>query len=390
VSVLVAAAGIAGLVLGGAVRGEPPRPAKPHPPTTIAAAGVRLELPSGWARSGPTALAGFDHPLWLGNSRADAHAAVELSPAASPTLLPVGLHASGGPATVQLGRGKQAWRYRLLRPDGVPVVLYAIPTTKGIETVGCLGVSGQAAERACSTVASAVTVPGARRLEPGPRAAFFSRLPVTVASLGAARAGGVRALDAATRAAGQALAADRLARAHRAAAADLARVSSSSDSIAADTVAALGATAGAYTALANAARARAPRRYAAAGSAVSQADRRLRRTMAKVSTAVDAASDGAASSTIPLPTTAPAMTSTSMPAANPRSRPALPASNKPSNEPATKSVSKAVTDAETKSVAVAKPSPGGSSGADLTVELLLLFAAVACFLGLWAVRQSLR
>ena len=197
VASLVVVAALAGLVLGGVYRSDPAPRAKPHP-TTLAAAGVRLELPSGWARGRSTTLAGFHRPLWLRDPHAGLRAGVELLPAASPTLLPVGLHASGAPSTVELGHGRQAWRYQVARTDAVPQVVYAAPTTKGIATVGCLGVSGSVAERACKQLAVALTVPGARRLAPEKRAAFLSRLPATVAGLEAARVKGTDALDAAT------------------------------------------------------------------------------------------------------------------------------------------------------------------------------------------------
>ena len=64
VASFVVIAAIAGLVLGGVLRSEPAPRAKPHP-TTVAAAGVRLELPSGWARGGATTLAGFHSPFFL-------------------------------------------------------------------------------------------------------------------------------------------------------------------------------------------------------------------------------------------------------------------------------------------------------------------------------------
>ena len=102
VASFVVIAAIAGLVLGGVLRSEPAPRAKPRP-TTVAAAGVRLELPSGWARGGATTLAGFNRPLWLRDPHAGLRAGVELLPAASPTLLPVGLQASGAPSTVELG-----------------------------------------------------------------------------------------------------------------------------------------------------------------------------------------------------------------------------------------------------------------------------------------------
>jgi hypothetical protein len=413
VASLVVIAAIAGLVLGGVYRSEPAPRAKPHP-TVVAAGGVRLELPSGWARGRATTLAGFHQPLWLRDPHAGLRAGVELLPAASPTLLPVGLHASGAPSTVELGQGRQAWRYQVARTDAVPQVLYAVPTTKGIATVGCLGVSGSVAERACKQLAVALTVPGARRLAPEKRAAFFSRLPATVAGLEAARVKGIDALDVATRPAAQALAADGLARAHRAAAADLAPLSGEDDLTRA-TVGDLGETASAYTALADAARARVPQPYAAARSAVLSADDGLRRTMARDATAVAAASTRVAtappaakpaSTPAATPASTPAATPASTPAATPASTPAATPARTPAATPAStpaatpaqtptakkrestaKSVAKTVTDAESKPFAIARPPAAKSSGTDLTIPLLLLFAAVA---GFFAVRAAVR
>jgi hypothetical protein len=317
VSLLAIGSAIAGLVLGGVYRSAPaPRVETRAAP--IASAGVRVQLPTGWARGSATTLSGFDQPLWLRHAGAGVNAAVELLPAAAPTLLPVGVQASGAPQTVELASGRQAWRYRVERSDGVPLVFYAAPTTKGIATVGCLNVSGSTAERACRAVAVAVTVPGSHRLAPGERAAFLSRLPATVASLDSARTKGARALDAASLPAAQALAADGLARAHRAAAAELAPLRSNDDRLASETVGALGATASAYSVLADAARARSSRLYAEASRGVAGADGRLRRTMTEASTALDAANDRAAATPKP-----PVARST------PGARPVTPAVKKP-------------------------------------------------------------
>ena len=266
-------------MLGGVFHGKPAPPAKPRPATVISSAGVRLQLPSGWVRGGAGSLPGFDRPLWLRDAPAGARAAVELLPAASPTLLPVGLQASGAPAMVALGQGLRAWRYGVLRFDSVRLAVYAVPTTKGIATVGCLG-SGRRADRACQALATALTVPGARQLNPGANAAFLIRLPATVAVLDKARARGTRALKKARRPAAQAAAADGLARAHRTAAAELAPLRSG-DEPAGKTVKDLRAAASAYAALADAARARAPRPYAQARHAVLSADRELRDTLAR-------------------------------------------------------------------------------------------------------------
>ncbi len=282
VAALVLVAAVAGLVLGGVFHGKPAAPAKPRPATVVSSAGVRLQLPSGWVRRGAGSLPGFDRPLWLRDAPAGVRAAVELLPAGSPTLLPVGLQASGAPAMVALGQGRRAWRYGVVRSDSVPLAVYAVPTTKGVATVGCLG-SGRPAERACQALATALTAPGARQLDPGANAAFLIRLPATVAVLDTARAKGTHALKQARRPAAQAAAADGLARAHRTAAAELAPLRSG-DEPASKTVKDLRAAASAYSALADAARARAPRPYAQARHAVLSADRELRGTLARAAT----------------------------------------------------------------------------------------------------------
>jgi hypothetical protein len=126
-------------------------------------------------------------------------------------------------------------------------------------------------------------------------AAFYSRLPAAVARLESARTAGGGELAAATRAAAQAAAADRLARAHEAAVAALSPLTGESTQTAA--VRALTATANAYAALASAARARVPRRYARASRAVTAADARLRRALTRVTAAAEAASRSATRAT---------------------------------------------------------------------------------------------
>ena len=184
---------------------------------------LRLELPSGWAAA-PVDAARLQHrPLWLRDAPAGARAAVELLPAASPTLLPVGLQASGRPRRGELGQGRVALPDR--DAHAVPGLVYVAPTTKGIATVGCLGCR-RLAERACHTLASALTVPGARQLEPGQRPPSSSGCRPCRPRRGPRE--GQRALDAAP-APAQAAAADGLARAHRTAAAELAPLRSGDD-----------------------------------------------------------------------------------------------------------------------------------------------------------------
>ena len=87
------------------------------PGAQASGAGVRLQLPAGWARGGASDLAGFERALWLRNSDENLRAAVAVLPAVSPTLLPAALPAEGTePETVRLRSGYDVWRYRLDAP----------------------------------------------------------------------------------------------------------------------------------------------------------------------------------------------------------------------------------------------------------------------------------
>ena len=187
---------------------------------------------------------------------------------------------------MRLASGHGAWRYRFPQADGSVLVLYAAPTTTGITTVACRGPTDAGG---CEALASAVTVPGSRALEPSMSTAFFMRLPAAVTDLDAARTKGMGELAAATRSRGQALAADGLAGAHKSAAAALGPLTTEGDGLPSATVGALTATGTAYAALASAARARSPRLYADAGRAVTSSDAALRRTMTRVATEANAA-----------------------------------------------------------------------------------------------------
>jgi hypothetical protein len=362
VSVLVGAAAIAGLLANNSFRSDAPPAVKPAAaPTQIAEAGVHLQVPRGWVRDAAT-VPGSTHALRLRNTGEDLRAAVELLPAGSPTLLPADFlqtlkSAPERPDMVRLGSGHDAWRYRFPRQDGSQLVLYAAPTTTGIATITCLSPIDAGVPRGCEALASAITVPGSRPLEPGTSAAFYSRLPAGVSDLDAARTKGTRELSAATRSTGQAAAADGLARAHMAAGAALAPLTAEGDGLPTATVDALTATATAYAALASAARARSPRSYADASRAVTGANADLRRTMTKVAAAVSAAS---------LRATQAASTPVSKPAA--RTRPA--AAKRPA-----------------KAKAKPKPAASTSQGIDLTLPLAALLGVFPIFL---AVRETLR
>jgi hypothetical protein len=346
VSALVAAAALAGLLLGGVFQSDP-APVQPPPKATqITEAGVRLQLPSGWAQGDVASFPGFHQALWVHHSGDNLRAAVELLPAASPTLLPAPLLASlegapNSPDTVRVGSGHEALRYRIPRPDGSQWVLYAAPTTMGIATIACLSAVDVGIPRGCEALAAGVAVPGGRALAPGKSAGFFSRLPRTATDLASARAKGVRDLDAARRSADQALAADGLARAHKAAGSSLAPLTRRGDGLPTATVGALTATATAYAALASAARDRSPRPYAEASRAVAGADADLTRTLTNVAAATRAAG-GAVAPAASAPVRKPAAPAASAPARKPATpavqapvrTPAAPAASTPARKPA--------------------------------------------------------
>jgi hypothetical protein len=297
VAVLVVAAVIAGVQLGRSFGGgssDAPAPPAAKVPQTIAHGGLRLHVPSGWVRRDAATVHGFSRALELVNEGHRLSAVVEQLPATSATLLPVALErmlppTRTRPEVVQLASGPRAWRYRLPGEDGSTTVLYAAPTTSGVATLACVSPSESGVPRGCEALVRTLTVPGSKPLALGPSAAFYSRLAAAVGDLDTARSKGMRELFAATRAKGQAAAAEELVRAHKAAVAALAPLMGEDDSLPAETVAALTAVATAYATIGSAARARSPRRYADARRAVTGADSTLRRTLRKVAAAENAA-----------------------------------------------------------------------------------------------------
>ena len=143
VAAVVVAGAIGGLLVGGSLSGGGSSPApRATPAQSIAHDGVRLQVPSGWARTDVTTAPGFSRPLALRNSDDGLRATVERLPATSATLLPAAFlrtlgSAPGQPEVVRLSGGRQAWRYRFPATDGSMTLMYAAPTTSGVATVAC-------------------------------------------------------------------------------------------------------------------------------------------------------------------------------------------------------------------------------------------------------------
>jgi len=293
---LVLAAAVIGVLLGrGFVGGDGAPAARPAAaPLTIAHGGLRLEVPSGWARGQAPAVPGFSRPLSLKNGRERLTAVVERLPASSATLLPVAFEQARPTAgerreVVRLAPGQPAWRYRVAHDNGSATVVYAAPTTSGVATVACVVPAGAGVPRGCELLAKAITVPGSVPLELGPSVAFYTRLPTVARELEVARSIGMRDLAAARSATAQAAAADGLVRTHEQALAALAPLTGTRADLPTDTVRGLDAIADAYATLAVAARARSSQRYNAAGRRVAAADADLRLTLAKAAAASEAA-----------------------------------------------------------------------------------------------------
>ena len=209
IPLLVLAAAIAGLLVGGAlVGGYAPRPRAAAATQPIAHGGLRVQVPRGWTRGDVASTPGFRDPLRLRNGDGGLRASAEQLPTTSATLLPAALLATledapERPTLVRAAGGHSALRYRVPGPNGSTTVVYAAPNTKGVATVACTSPLAASVPRACDALAAAVTVPGSRPLAPSASAAFFTRAPAVLSDLDAARTTGLQALGAASRARGQ-------------------------------------------------------------------------------------------------------------------------------------------------------------------------------------------
>ena len=119
IPLMVLAAAIAGLVVGGAlVGGYTPQPRVTAIAQPIAHDGLRVQVPRGWTRGDGASIAGFRDPLQLRNRDAGLRASAEQLPATSATLLPAAFLASlegtpEPPTLVRVAGGRSALRYRV-------------------------------------------------------------------------------------------------------------------------------------------------------------------------------------------------------------------------------------------------------------------------------------
>jgi hypothetical protein len=291
---LAAVAALIGLIAGAPAAPAPTAAPVAPAPATATGGGVQLEVPGGWSRAAGAAIPGlpFRHPLGLRRDAGGLRLTAEVLPMRTRTLLPPAL-APGRPAVVRLASGQRAWRYAFVRagataadgagatpggaapataPSAAMLVVWALPTARGVATVACLGPRARAVPPDCAAIARSLATPATAALALGPRTAYRSRLPAVVAALDAARVRGRRALAAAPHARGQVREAAGLAAAHRAAATALAPLARPEEDAA---VRGLRRVAAAYDALAAAAHGRRPDGYARARAGVGAAERAL-------------------------------------------------------------------------------------------------------------------
>ena len=252
-AVIVAAA--AGALLGGSSKSS----AGVAYDSSASSGVIALSFPSGWEQNSSTPLTGLtlSEPIVLQPSTPGANATLlaGTTSATGATLLPAMFTAqvSGplpAPTTVRLG-SVDALRYSgvAVRSGPSPLIVYAVPTTAGVVTIGCSGPPAAADTITCQRIAGTLRLIGASAYPLGPSAAYAATLTHTFTTLATARSAGEAALAAARTPAGQAVAAAKLASAYTAAAHSLSglKLSPVVAGVNAQTVAALSSIAADYT-----------------------------------------------------------------------------------------------------------------------------------------------
>jgi hypothetical protein len=228
------------LLTGAPTRNAPSEP-RPREPFSLGAPGVRLTAPPGWTRPRiPASIPGFGSVphVMLVEELSKVRLAAAVLPPASPTLLPAALleRLESRPPTpdrVRLGGRLPAYFYRDLSVPGLPgrLAVFAVPTTVGIATVACLGVTYSLEE--CAQVADSLRLTAGEALRLDADAAFQLRLGPQIRAVDAARERGRRQLSTARSPREQAEAATSISKAYGDAATALAPLVGRSSSLAA-------------------------------------------------------------------------------------------------------------------------------------------------------------
>jgi hypothetical protein len=255
---------------------------------TASAGHVAISYPNVWRPAGATDAAPaslrLSAPVALVPRQGGGALFVGTTTATDPTLLPKGLAGTlaAPPQGTAVKLGSLVFRrYLNLLPQGAaaPETVYALPTTAGTVIASCIAPTVDATlfVSTCERAVGSLRLRSAAPLTLTANPAFAKALGGVVATLDAARGADGRRLAGARRPADQAAAARRLAQAHDDAAKAAARLSPGpvgADANAA-IVAALQRLGSAYASLAQAAAHHDGRKYAAASTAVTQADAAL-------------------------------------------------------------------------------------------------------------------
>jgi serine/threonine protein kinase len=271
--------------------------------TTLTGRDMSLRVPAGWRPvRAPELEVPFTRPAAAAPRGRANRPVVEFGlvrggAAANSTLLPAALLASTGQGpdsaphrtAVRLpSQGLQAWRYRDLQPVGtnLRLTLYTVPTSAGVATVVCALPPSLARSLApqCDAIAGSLRLKRATPYPIGSSSSYASALNSTIGSLQQTSEAQKAGLESAQTLAGQAAAAQALARSYTAAAGALSalRLSPADRTANARLVAALRAAAAAYTRASRAGKTGNPDAYRTASAAIPAATAEVNAALAAI------------------------------------------------------------------------------------------------------------
>jgi hypothetical protein len=247
-----------------------------------------VRYPDAWHQSGSGPQVNglqFSDEIALAGAQPGQAVRAGMTNATGPTLLPKQLLARLGADpkhdSVRLGQ-VAAYRYRQLKASSPQqrLTVYAVPTTKGVATLACIGAAASSPD--CEAIATTVRLNGVKTFPLGANADYAKTLNTTMSTLNSRVLSGRRQLAKARTRAGQAKAAAALAGAYRTAASALQRASvSPADRAAHDAlVTALQNASSAYARLASAANRGSKAAYAQAERAVAATERKVNTAIA--------------------------------------------------------------------------------------------------------------
>jgi serine/threonine protein kinase len=288
--------------------GSSPQQAIESPTATLAGPAMSLRVPARWrpVRKPPELGLPFTRPVAAASGRGQPgpllvqFGMVRGSRAANSTLLPASLLASTGrspdsaPPRSALrlpAQGLQAWRYDRLRPVGTnsELTVYTVPTSAGVATIVCALPPrlARALRAQCDAIAGTLRLRQATPYPVGASSTYASAINGTVGDLKETTQAEQAGLESAQTLAGQAAAAQALARSYAEAAEALAALDLSPADAGSNAglVAALRGAAAAYRRAARAAGSGNPDAYRAASAAIPLATARVNSALAGIQAA---------------------------------------------------------------------------------------------------------